>query len=189
MKKTPKDLETLINSFYNGVERFKNDPVFNQIVYWLASGGDPLQIIDQLVRSNNSLMKRLIDTETKSNKEGLVLYMDKNRELFPQPIQMSVDFGEEPDPMLCNEGQNMYNEGQITIEELNALKNGRGYNIDNVISDFSEELPSVIRMEQQMEGMSSLERKAYLRDIELDKNGGAPVCNLDDPEGCENCGS
>ena len=52
-------IDEIIEQFQNGRERFNVDPLFNNIVYSLAEGQNPLVIIDILVKMNNEVLEKL----------------------------------------------------------------------------------------------------------------------------------
>jgi len=53
------EIDEIINKFKNGHDRFKNDPLVHQSVMAIYHGQDPVEIIDQLIKSNNELLDKL----------------------------------------------------------------------------------------------------------------------------------
>ncbi len=52
-------IDEIINKFKDGQERFKKDPLVHQSVMAIYHGQDPIEIIDQLINSNNEILEKL----------------------------------------------------------------------------------------------------------------------------------
>jgi hypothetical protein len=70
-------LKELVLKFDKGEERYNRDPMFNQVVNYLAIGTDPLQIIDHLLKTSEEMLKQL--------KEMAVLLPPRPIMIYPEP--------------------------------------------------------------------------------------------------------
>jgi uncharacterized protein YwgA len=58
-------IDGIIAKFKNGQERFKTDPLVHQSVMAIYHGQDPIEIIDQLIKSNNEILDKLTEILSK----------------------------------------------------------------------------------------------------------------------------
>lgn len=54
-----KSLTSILSRFKNGEERFRTDPLFNQIIQQLLRGKSPLELIDDLLEISEERIKLL----------------------------------------------------------------------------------------------------------------------------------
>lgn len=69
-------LQETIDKFDNGMERYNMDPLVHQCVNTLASGGDPIKLIDSLIGIINDKQTALKEIFTAIDKQKIV-YINK----------------------------------------------------------------------------------------------------------------
>lgn len=79
-------MQDLINKFQNGQERYNTDPLLHSVVHQLLHGGDPIDIIDNLLLQNRELTNQLKKIVEKLPVQPILIPEDtgplQNEEIF-----------------------------------------------------------------------------------------------------------